>query len=76
MKELVEYMVQALVDEPKMVAVSEITGGQTTVIEVRVSKQDLGKVIGKQGRMAKAMRVILDAVSAKYHKRAILEIVE
>ena len=76
MQELVKYMVQALVDDPTMVAVNEITGGQTTVIEVRVSKQDLGKVIGKQGRMAKAMRVILDAVSAKYNKRAILEIVE
>ena len=76
MQDLVKHMVQALVDDPQMVTVNEITGGQTTVLEVRVSKQDLGKVIGKQGRMAKAMRVILDAVSAKYHKRAILEIVE
>ncbi|MFH2076159.1 MAG: KH domain-containing protein, partial [Pseudomonadota bacterium] len=61
MKELIKYMAQALVDKPEMVTVSEIVGEQTSVIELRVAKEDLGKVIGKQGRKAKAMRTILSA---------------
>lgn len=76
MKELVKYMAQALVDNPDSVVVTEILGEQTTVVELRVAKEDLGKVIGKQGRTAKAMRTILSAASTKLRKRSVLEIIE
>ena len=76
MKELIKYMAEALVDKPEMVSVSEIIGEQTSVIELRVAKEDLGKVIGKQGRTAKAMRTILSAASTKIRKRTVLEIIE
>ena len=76
MKELVEFMARALVDNPEKVRVSEIEGEQTSVIELRVAKEDLGKVIGKQGRTARAMRTILSAASTKIRKRAVLEIIE
>jgi predicted RNA-binding protein YlqC (UPF0109 family) len=76
MKELVKYMAQALVDKPEMVEVTEIVGEQTSVLELRVAKEDLGKVIGKQGRTAKAMRTILSAASTKLRKRTVLEIIE
>ena len=76
MKELIKYMAQALVDNPDQVAVSEVIGEQTSVIELRVAKEDLGKVIGKQGRTAKAMRTILSAASTKQRKRTVLEIIE
>ena len=76
MKELIKYIAQALVDNPDVVEVSEIIGEQASVIELRVAKEDLGKVIGKQGRTAKAMRTILSAASTKIHKRTVLEIIE
>jgi len=76
MKELVKYIAQALVDVPDKVEVKETIGEQTSVIELRVVKEDLGKVIGKQGKTAQAIRMILSAASAKMHKRAILEIIE
>ena len=76
MKELIKYIAQSLVDNPDQVAVSEVLGEQTSVIELRVAKEDLGKVIGKQGRTAKAMRTILSAASTKMRKRAVLEIIE
>lgn len=76
MKDLIKYMAQALVDNPDEVDVSEVVGEQTSVIELRVAKEDLGKVIGKQGKTAKAMRTILSAASSKLHKRAVLEIIE
>jgi uncharacterized protein len=76
MKDLVKYIAQALVDNPDAVAVSEIEGEQTSVIELRVSKDDLGKIIGKHGRTAQSMRTILSAASAKNKKRAVLEIIE
>jgi hypothetical protein len=76
MKELIRYMAQALVDQPDLVQISEIVGEQTSVIELRVAKEDLGKVIGKQGRTAKAMRTILSAASTKLRKRTVLEIIE
>jgi uncharacterized protein len=76
MKELVKFMAQALVDNPDEVQVKEIEGEQTSVIELKVAKEDLGKVIGKQGRTARAMRTILSAASTKIHKRAVLEILE
>ena len=76
LKELIEFMARALVDSPEMVKVSEIEGEQTSVLELRVAKEDLGKVIGKQGRTARAMRTILSAASTKIRKRAVLEIIE
>jgi len=76
LKELIEYIAQALVDNPEQVRASEIEGEQTSVIELRVAKEDLGKVIGKQGRTARAMRTILSAASTKLRKRAVLEIIE
>jgi uncharacterized protein len=76
LKELVDFMARALVDNPEMVKVSEIEGEQTSVLELRVAKEDLGKVIGKQGRTARAMRTILSAASTKIRKRAVLEIIE
>jgi predicted RNA-binding protein YlqC (UPF0109 family) len=76
MKELIKYIAQALVDKPEVVEVSEVLGEQTSVLELRVAKEDLGKVIGKQGRTAKAMRTILSAASTKMHKRTVLEIIE
>lgn len=76
LKELIEFMAQALVDNPEQVRVSEVEGEQTSVIELRVAKEDLGKVIGKQGRTARAMRTILSAASTKIRKRAVLEIIE
>lgn len=76
MKELIEYIAKALVDNPDQVNVSEIEGEKTSVIELSVAKDDLGKVIGKQGRTARAMRTILSAASTKVKKRAVLEIIE
>ena len=76
MKDLIAYIAKALVDKPEEVAVSEIEGEQTSVIELKVAKEDLGKVIGKQGRTARAMRTILGAASMKLKKRSVLEILE
>ena len=76
LKELIEFIAKALVDNPDQVKVSEIEGEKTSVIELSVSKEDLGKVIGKQGRTARAMRTILSAASTKARKRAVLEIIE
>jgi len=76
MKDLIEYIAKALVDNPDDVSVTELEGKQTSVIELRVAKEDLGKVIGKQGRTARAMRTILGAASAKVKKRSVLEILE
>lgn len=76
MKELIEVMAKALVDAPEQVTVMENRGDQTSVFELRVAKGDVGKVIGKQGRTAQSMRVILGAASAKLKRRCVLEIVE
>jgi predicted RNA-binding protein YlqC (UPF0109 family) len=76
MKELIEYIAKALVDHPDQVKVAEIVGEKTSVIELAVAKEDLGKVIGKQGRTAKAIRTLLTAASTKLRKRSVLEIVE
>lgn len=76
MKELIQYIAQALVDSPDLVSVDEIEGNQTSVLELKVAKEDLGKVIGKQGRTARALRTVLSAASAKVKKRAVLEIIE
>ncbi len=76
MKELIEYIAKALVDNPDEVKVTEVEGEVTSVIELRVAKSDLGKVIGKEGRTARAMRTLLTASSTKLRKRAVLEIIE
>jgi predicted RNA-binding protein YlqC (UPF0109 family) len=76
MKDLITEIVKALVDQPEEVSVNEIEGSHTTVLEVRVAKTDIGKVIGKQGRTAQAIRTILGAASGKARKRYIMEIVE
>ena len=69
-------MVKALVDKPEEVSLREVEGEKTSVLELRVAKEDLGKVIGKQGKTAKAMRTILNAMATKLKKRAVLEIIE
>ena len=76
LRELVEYLGKALVDDVGAVNVREVDGERTTVIELRVAQTDLGKVIGKQGRTARAIRTILNAHATKIRKRAVLEIVE
>ena len=76
MKELIKRIVQALVDHPEQVAISAIEGKQSTVLEIKVAKEDIGKIIGKRGRNAQAIRIILNAASAKTKKRTIMEIIE
>jgi predicted RNA-binding protein YlqC (UPF0109 family) len=76
MKELIVSMSKALVDKPEEVSVSEVEGEKTTVFELRVANDDLGKVIGKQGKTARAMRTILSAAGTKLGKRCVLEILE
>jgi len=76
MKELLEFIAKALVDQPDKVLVSEVGGEQATILELRVAQEDLGKVIGKQGRTARAIRTILSAAGMKLHKRFHLEIIE
>lgn len=73
---MIEYMAKMLVDLPDQVSVNEILGENTTVIELKVAKEDLGKVIGKQGRTARAVRTILNGASTKLRRRTVLEIVE
>ena len=76
LRNLVEVMAKALVDFPEQVNVAEVEGEQTTVIELKVAKEDLGKIIGKEGRTARSLRTILAAVSTKLRKRSVLEILE
>jgi len=76
MKELILVMAKALVDKPDEVEIREIEGDVTTILELKVAKDDLGKVIGKQGKTAHAMRSILNATATKLKKRAVLEIIE
>ena len=76
MKDLISYIATALVDKPEQVSVSEIEGSQTNVLELCVAKKDMGKVIGKHGRNAQAIRTILSAASGKARKRYVLEIAE
>lgn len=76
MKEIVEIMARALVDQPQAVCVAEISGAHSSIIELSVAKDDVGKIIGKQGRTADAMRTIVSAVSAKTKKRSVLEIMD
>jgi predicted RNA-binding protein YlqC (UPF0109 family) len=76
MKDLLVQIVQAVVDNPEQVQVNEIEATHTTVLELRVAKEDMGRIIGKQGRTANAIRVLLNAASGKVGKRYMLEIVE
>lgn len=73
---LIEYMAKMLVDKPDQVEVKEVIGENTTVIELKVAKDDLGKIIGKQGRTARSVRTILNGASTKLKKRTVLEIIE
>lgn len=76
LKNLLEEIAKALVDHPEQVEVAEVEGEQTTVFELKVSKEDLGKIIGKEGRTARSLRTIIGAASAKLKKRSVLEIIE
>lgn len=76
MKQLLELIAKSLVDEPNEVVVTEVEGEQTTVLELRVAREDLGKIIGKQGRTARSIRTILAAAGMKLRKRVVLEILE
>ena len=76
MKTLIEYIAKSLVDKPEEVEVKELEGEQTSVLELKVAKEDLGKGIGRQGRTARAMRTILGAASIRAKKRTVLEILE
>ncbi len=75
-KDLVEYIAKTLVDDPSEVQVSQIEGEKSTILELRVAADDLGKVIGKHGRIAKAIRTVLSASSTKTGKRVVLEILD
>ena len=76
LSKMMEYVAKMLVDLPEQVHVNEIEGENTTVIELKVAKEDLGKIIGKQGRTARALRTILNGASTKLRKRTVLEIIE
>jgi hypothetical protein len=76
MGELVEYIAKSLVDNPDMVTVNEIEGSQSLIIELKVAPEDMGKVIGKQGRIAKAIRTVVKAAATKDNKRVIVEIIQ
>jgi predicted RNA-binding protein YlqC (UPF0109 family) len=76
MKELVQYIAEALVDETMRIDINEIQGNQTNIIELKVAKEDIGKVIGRQGRTADAIRTILNCAAAKLSKRYILQIID
>ena len=76
MKELVEQIARTLVDHPEQVAVSEVDGEQATVLELKVAPDDLGKVIGKQGRTVRSIRTLLSAAGVKTHKRYVLQILD
>ena len=76
LKPLVEYIARSLVDHPDHVDVSEIEGEKTTILELKVAEDDLGKIIGRHGRTAKAMRTVINAAATKEQKRAVLEILE
>lgn len=75
MKELVEIIAKSLVDNPDMVQVNEILGEQSTILELKVAPEDMGKVIGKQGRIAKAIRIVVKAAAIKANKRVVVEII-
>ncbi len=76
MKELVEYIAKALVDYPEQVDVTQVEGERSVILELRVAQDDMGKVIGKQGRIAKAIRTVVNAAAIKENKRVMVEIIQ
>lgn len=76
MKELVEYIAKALVDYPEQVDVTQVEGERSIILELRVAPEDMGKVIGKQGRIAKALRTVVNAAAIKENKRVMVEIIQ
>ena len=76
MGELVEYIAKALVDNPEEVSVNEVEGSQSIIIELKVAQEDMGKIIGKQGRIAKAIRTVVKAAAIKENKRVVVEIIQ
>jgi predicted RNA-binding protein YlqC (UPF0109 family) len=76
MRDLIEYIAKNLVEKPESVVVNEVAGEKTTIIEVSVDREDIGRIIGKKGRTARALRTILNAAAMKQNKRAALEILE
>jgi len=76
MKKLLTFMAQAMVDYPDKVKVSEVNGGQTSILELHVAREDIGKVVGKEGKNARALRTIVSAAASRRHKRTIIEIID
>ncbi len=76
MKEIVEFIAKALVDHPEQVDVQQVEGERSIILELRVAPEDMGKVIGKQGRIAKAIRTVVNAAAVKEDKRVMVEIIE
>jgi len=76
MKKLLTFMAQAMVDYPDKVKVSEVNGGQTSILELYVAREDIGKVVGKEGKNARALRTIVSAAASRRHKRTIIEIID
>jgi len=76
MKDLIKYIAKSLVDQPDLVKVTEVRGETTSVIELSVVKEDIGKIIGKQGKTATAIRTIMNATSQKMKRRSVLEIID
>lgn len=76
MKDLVEYIVKSLVDKPEEVSINELKSEKTVILELKVAQQDIGKVIGKQGRIIKAIRIVINAAAAKSMTRVVLEILD
>ncbi|MGO1469325.1 MAG: KH domain-containing protein [Tissierella sp.] len=76
MGELVEYIAKSLVDDPEKVSVNEVEGSQSVIIELKVAEEDMGKIIGKQGRIAKAIRTVVKAAAIKENKRVVVEIIQ
>ena len=76
MKELVEYIAKALVDYPEQVVVEQVEGERSVILELKVAPEDMGKVIGKQGRIAKALRTVVNAAAIKENKRVMVEIIQ
>ncbi len=76
MKELIEFIAKSLVEKPELVEVHEVQGDKTVIVELKVAQEDMGKVIGKQGKTARSMRTLLNVIAAKVRKKAVLEILE
>ena len=76
MRDLIEYIAKSLVEKPEAVTVNEVAGEKSTILELSVDREDIGRVIGKKGRTARALRTILNAAAMKQNKRASLEIIE